>query len=132
MLGVICAHYSAIGADGIVLQALLLTSAIFSILTAYVHITKKDFSFLGGGLFCALGVLILWGFINMFLPLGPMGRMVYSLAGAMIFVLYILYDTSLIMKHLSPDDYVIGAINLYLDIINLFLLILDMLNGRGD
>ena len=40
---------------------------------------------------------------------------------------YILYDTSLIMHHLGPDDYIIGAVTLYLDIINLFLYLLELL-----
>jgi len=40
---------------------------------------------------------------------------------------YILYDTSQIMHHLGPDDYVEGAISLYLDLINLFLYLLEFL-----
>jgi FtsH-binding integral membrane protein len=36
-------------------------------------------------------------------------------------------DTSLIIHHLGPDDYIIGAVMLYLDIINLFLYLLELL-----
>ena len=52
--------------------------------------------------------------------------MIFSLCGAMIFVGYILYDTSLIMHHLGPDDYIVGAVTLYLDIINLFFYLLRL------
>ena len=37
------------------------------------------------------------------------------------------YDTSLIVHNFGPDDYVIAAINLYLDIVNLFLYLLEFL-----
>ena len=61
------------------------------------------------------------------LDFGLGGRMVFSLAGALLFVGYILYDTSLIIHHLGPDDYVVAAVTLYLDIINLFLYLLELL-----
>ena len=53
----------------------------------------------------------------------------YALAGCVIFVGYILFDTTMIMSYLPYDDYVVGAINLYLDFINLFLFILQLLMG---
>lgn len=39
------------------------------------------------------------------------------------------YDTYTITKRLSPDEYIMGAISLYLDFINLFLSILRVLNN---
>ena len=98
----------------------VLTASVFISLTTYVMVTKKDFSFLGGGLFAALLILIVWGIMNSIFDFGLGGRMVFSLIGALIFVGYILYDTSLIIHHYGPDDYVIAAVTLYLDIINLF------------
>lgn len=56
-----------------------------------------------------------------------------SIFGACLFAGYIVYDTNLIMKHLSAEEYIIGVLNLYLDIINLFiklLKILKALNGE--
>lgn len=64
---------------------------------------------------------------NSFFDFGLGGRMVFSLVGALIFVGYILYDTSLIIHHFGPDDYIIAAVTLYLDIINLFLYLLELL-----
>ena len=59
------------------------------------------------------------------------------LAGVLIFSLYIVHDTQLMLggSHkvsIGMDDYVFAALNLYLDIINLFLLLLDLLNGGRD
>ena len=50
-------------------------------------------------------------------------------SGAAIFSAYIVYDTHLIMKHLSAEEYIVGVINLYLDIINLFIKILRLLQA---
>ena len=50
-----------------------------------------------------------------------------QLVGSLIFSGYILYDTSMIMHCYGPDDYVMAAIQLYLDIINLFLYLLELL-----
>ena len=78
---------------------------------------------------------ILFGFFGIFIP-GQIVQIVYSSTGAVIFSFYIIYDTQLIVGgnnrriQYSVDDYALAAINLYLDIINLFLMILDLLNGR--
>jgi len=126
-VGVVCAMYNEMGLDKIVLQALILTSAVFVSLTTYTMVTKKDFSFLGQGLFAALVILIVWGFLQSFFDFGLGGRMVFSLVGALIFCGYILYDTSVIIHHLGPDDYIMAVVNLYLDIVNLFLYLLEIL-----
>ena len=126
-VGVVCAMYYASGLGLIVLQALVLTAGTFTALSAYVHMSKKDFSFLGGGLFACLIVLVMWGFLNMFFDFGIGGRMIFSLIGCLVFVGYILYDTSLLIHHLGPDDYIIAAVTLYLDIVNLFLYLLELL-----
>jgi len=50
--------------------------------------------------------------------------------GALLMSGWIIYDTWQIMARLGPDDYILAVIDLYLDIINLFLFILDMF-GRN-
>jgi len=45
---------------------------------------------------------------------------------------FILYDTHQIMNKLGTDDYIIATIELYLDILNLFLFILQLLGGGRD
>ena len=53
-----------------------------------------------------------------------------SVCGAGLFSVFIIVDTQMIMRKLSSDEYVLGAINLYLDILNLFLYILRILGER--
>lgn len=59
-------------------------------------------------------------------------------AGAFVFSLYLIYDTQLMMggKHkyaLDPEEYIFAALNIYLDVINLFMYILMIVGGsRSD
>lgn len=115
LVGTICAQYAAAGLGYLVLEALFLTLTIFSALTLYTIISKKDFSFMGGALTVALIALVGASFIN--LILGVTGGQSAGLAfliswgGAVIFSLFILYDVSMIMHRMSPDDYVIAAVS---------------------
>lgn len=128
-LGLVCAIYAQAGAGFLVLEAAGITGVIFLALTAYTFWSGRDFGFLGMYLFAALIGLLCWGFVAMIFGFDP--GMLYSLAGVLIFSGYIVYDTWKLKAKLGPDDYIIGAIELYLDIINLFLFILDLL-GKGN
>lgn len=115
---------------GIVLEAVFLTGAIFIGLTVFTFQSKIDFSFLGAFLSMGIGALILWGFFAMIFGVGT--GYVYALLGCIIFSGYILFDTWLIMDQLNPHEYVLAAIMLYLDIINLFLYLLQLLASSED
>lgn len=61
------------------------------------------------------------------------GQFLYTCITAgiiVLFSLYILIDTRMIMERLGPDDYIIAAIILYIDIIRLFLEILKLFGSR--
>merc|ERR550514_811576 len=117
------------GLTMLVVEAFAITSLIFIALTIFTMQSKIDFSFLGLVLPILLFTLIIWGFFSMFAFNSFAFRQVYALAGVVIFSLYVLYDTHAITTYLSYDDYVLGAINLYLDFINLFVLLLQLLMG---
>ena len=102
---------------------------LFIALTLFVMHSKIDFSWLGLILPVALLILMVWGFFAMFAFQSFAFRQVYALLGCIIFVGYILYDTHQITTYMAYDDYVVGAINLYLDFINLFVFILQLLSG---
>lgn len=83
---------------------------------------------MGGFLFVGLLVVFVFGFIVALFP-GSAASSVYSACGALLFSLYLVYDTQIMMggKHkysISPEEYIFAALNLYLDIINIFLFIL--------
>jgi len=110
----------------IVVEAFLLTGCVVAGLFLYALQTKRDFSSCGAGLFTILLVLILGGFIQLFL-MSPTLDFVLAITGAIIFSLFIIYDVQMVMQHLSAEEYILGTINLYLDILNLFLQMLRIL-----
>lgn len=116
------------GSMGVVYQAAGITGSIFVGLTAYTFISKKDFSFLGGivyvGLFAVIGIML----VNIFVK-SEVASMAVSWIGSVLFSLFILFDTSRIMRTHESDEYVSGALSLFLDFINLFLFILRILSG---
>ncbi len=57
----------------------------------------------------------------------PTLHIVGAVFGAFLFSLFIIYDTHLIMKKLSPEEYISAVVRLYMDIINLFMEILKIL-----
>jgi len=123
-LGVTISYFS----QAVVLQALALTIAVVIGLTIYTFQTKRDFSAIQSSLFAGLLILIVGGAIQIFLQ-SQAFEILLSLGGAFIFSLFIIVDTKLIMEHLSPEEYILATINLYLDIINLFLYILRILQA---
>lgn len=131
MVGVICTFYDS----EVVLKASLITVGLFLVLTLYTCVSKTDFHFLGAGLFAALWVLIIAGFMQLFFPYNHIVHMVYCWLGAGIFCLFIIYDTNKIVKRYQQpggsfdDEWLIAVIDLYLDVLNLFLFILQILGG---
>ena len=125
-VGVICASYTAAGQGRIVVEALILTLSVFVILTLYTLQSKRDWSFLGAGLYSGLWLLIFWGLFSWFVPALAGG--LYSLFGALLFSGFIIFDTWQITERFGYDDHILASITLYLDILNLFLFILRLLS----
>ena len=113
---------------GSILAAGVLTVGIFGGLTAYVFISKKDFSFLRGMVTVGLIVVILAGVVNIFLGSGALGFAVAA-ATLLLFSGFVLYDTSNIIRRYPTNEYVAGALSLYLDAFNIFLALLRILNS---
>lgn len=113
-----------------ILQAGVLTVGIFGGLTAYVFISNKDFSFLRGMVTVGLIVVILGGLLNV-LFVGSIGfGFALACATLLLFAGFVLYDTSNIMRRYPTNEYVSGALALYLDALNIFLALLRILNRR--
>ena len=127
-LGIITAFYD----NRIVLQALLITTGVFLGLTLFTLQSKYDFSGMGPWLFGGLIALCMTGFVGIFFPFGKTMDLVYAAGGTLLFSGYVVYDTYLINARLSPDEYIMGAISLYLDFINLFLYLLRIFGGNRE
>eukprot|EP00919_Chromeraceae_sp_WS-2016_P076206 GHVR01180126.1.p1 GENE.GHVR01180126.1~~GHVR01180126.1.p1 ORF type:complete len:211 (-),score=13.41 GHVR01180126.1:97-729(-) len=119
--------------------AALVTFLIVVALTAFACQTKYDFTGMGPYLFILLVSLIIFGFVaGIFFSSFGILQIVYAYIGALLFSMYLVYDTQLIVggknrKHqFSVDEYVFAALNLYLDIVNLFLFILTIVSHTSD
>jgi len=127
-LGIVVAFYDNV----IVLQALLITLGVFLGLTLFTFQSKYDFSGMGPFLFGSLIALCMTGLVGIFIPFSRTMDIIFACGGCLIFSGYIVYDTYIINKRLSPDEFIMGAISLYLDFINLFLNVLRLLNDLQE
>jgi FtsH-binding integral membrane protein len=117
---------NAIDKTGYVIpQAAIMTGAVFGGLTLAVFVTRKDFSFLGPILsvcsLIALGVIVCACFGLISIGLLFCFAMVALVSG------YILYDTSNVMLHYAPDQYVAASLQLLADVALLFWYIVQIL-----
>lgn len=134
MLGTVATFYQV----DAVLIAVGITAGVTFALTVFAFQTKIDFTVCGGMLCGVLVIFIFAGFLMAFLPKTKWTMIGFGSVGALIFSLYIVYDTQLMMggKHkysLSPEEYIFAALNIYLDIINLFMYILMIVGAaRSD
>ncbi|KAK3101629.1 hypothetical protein FSP39_004997 [Pinctada imbricata] len=114
-----------------VIEAFVLTLAVTFGLTVYTLQSKRDFSSWGAGLFACLWILIIAGFLQLLFPTAMMDKAI-AVGGAIVFSLFIVFDTHMLMHKLSPEEYIVAAVNLYLDIINLFLHLLRLFGERKN
>lgn len=125
---------SAFNPPEIVLTAALLTALVTFSLTLYACTTKTDFTFLGGFLFVVTTIMIFWGIF--YLIFGFFLYTVYCVLGVILYSVYLIFDTQLIMGKFgleySIDDYILAAISIYIDIIQLFLYFMQLLRGSRD
>ena len=128
-LGVLAAVHQAHGVGYLIFVSLGATLFIFSSLTAYVIVTQRDFDFLGPFLYIALICLVLFSVIFLFVPASAsLYSFIFGYTGTLIFSGYVLYDTSRLIHRLGPDDYIEATVQLYLDAINLFVSLLNILH----
>ncbi|WP_291950207.1 Bax inhibitor-1/YccA family protein [Campylobacter sp.] len=111
----------------IIAQAFALTTVAFGALSVFAMNTKKDFTIMGKMLFVALIVIVVASLINIFFQ-SSIVSLAISGIGAILFSFYILYDTQNIIKG-NYETPIEGAVALYLDFINLFISLLNILRS---
>merc|ERR1712179_350062 len=125
MLGLASMRYET---DAVIIAAGITAVIVFA-LTVFAFQTKIDFTMMSGILICVLLVFVLFGLIAMFLPQSRTLHMVWGAIGALIFSIYLVYDTQMMMGgdhkySLSPEEYIFAALAIYLDIMNIFMYLL--------
>jgi len=120
-----------------VVRAFFVTAAAFAALSIYGYTTKKSLSGLGSFLMMGLIGIIIASIVNIFMK-SSMMYFVISILGVLIFVGLTAYDTQKIKNMYAVTDTgeimgkkaVMGALTLYLDFINLFIMLLRLFGQR--
>jgi FtsH-binding integral membrane protein len=118
-------------APGIIGQAGVLTLSTFGVLSLYAVVSKRDFSAWGSFFMVGLWVLIVTSIISWFFP-SVLGSLWIAAGTVLVFSGLLVFDTWRIVRsgQYGPDDYVPAAVNIYLDLLNLFLAIVRLLGGN--
>ena len=121
-----------------IFSTFLATAGTFGAMSLYGYTTKKDLTSWGSFLFMGLIGIIIASLVNMFMQ-SSMMHMIITYAGVLIFVGLTAYDTQKIkeMNILGNEgteedtkEAIRGALTLYLDFINLFLMLLRLMGDR--
>jgi modulator of FtsH protease len=115
----------------IVMTALSMTGISYLGLSDYAISSRKDFSFMGGFLMIGLILVIIASLANIFFAI-PALSLAISAVGVLVFSGFILYDTSRMVNG-GETNYVMMTVSLYLNIYNLFMMLLHLTGAlSGD
>jgi FtsH-binding integral membrane protein len=114
---------------GIIGQAGVLTAAAFGTLTIYAFVSRRDFSAWGGFFITGVIVVLLASLSNAFFFHSAGVALWLAAAIVMIFAGLLVFDTWRLRNVYGPDDYIPAAINIYLDLLNMFVAIVTLLLG---
>ena len=123
-----------------IFQVFLIAAAMFGVMAVYGALTKTDLSSMGNILFMGLIGLILANFINMFWR-NDQFDIITSCIGVGLFAILTAYDVQMLRNFQSQaidsqenmDKFaLLGALNLYLDVINMFLYLLRLFGKKRD
>jgi len=117
-----------------VLLAIGITLVVVVALSIFACQTRFDFTGYGPYLLMALVVFLVFFFIaGLWLRFNKIYNLVYACIGVLIFSALLIYNTQTVVggknrKYtLGPDEYILGALMIYLDIINMFMFILSII-----
>lgn len=142
LMGLSFATIFAVYNIGSIVSAFMGAAVLFGVMSFYGYFTKKDLTGLGSLLFVGLIAIIIASVINLLLANFMPGAIdnvlvstVISAIGVIVFLGLTAYDTQKIRELVSVGgdtgkEEVLGALSLYLDFINLFLLLLQLFGER--
>ena len=123
---------------GSIFQVFFITSATFAVMSVYGYTTKKDLSSLGSFLLMGVIGLVIAGVVNIFLQ-SPVMTFVISSIAVLVFTLLVAVDTQQ-LKDVYYSTFgderekmgILGALNLYIDFINIFVNLLQLLGEKNS
>uniref|UniRef100_A0A8C0KZE6 Glutamate ionotropic receptor NMDA type subunit associated protein 1 n=1 Tax=Canis lupus dingo TaxID=286419 RepID=A0A8C0KZE6_CANLU len=129
MVGMIASFYNT---EAVIMAVGITTTVCFTVVIFSMQ-TRYDFTSCMGVLLVSMVVLVIFAILCIFIR-NRILEIVYASLGALLFTCFLAVDTQLLLGNkqlsLSPEEYVFAALNLYTDIINIFLYILTII-GRA-
>ena len=120
-------------------RVFFITAGTFAAMSLYGYTTRRDLSQFGSFLFMGLIGIVIASLVNMFLASSAL-QFAISVIGVIVFTGLTAWDTQQIKEmYYAADDAetgskkaVMGALRLYLDFINLFMMLMQLLGTRRD
>ncbi|MFZ3357145.1 MAG: Bax inhibitor-1/YccA family protein [Xanthobacteraceae bacterium] len=137
MLGLSLASIFLVYTGASITRVFVISAATFGAMSLYGYTTQRDLTGVGSFMFMGLIGIVIAMLVNVFLKSSGLDWAI-SVLGVLIFVGLTAYDTQRIKEMYSPMDdgtiagrkAVMGALSLYLDFINLFLMLLRLFGDR--
>ncbi|MBV9541599.1 MAG: Bax inhibitor-1/YccA family protein [Alphaproteobacteria bacterium] len=137
MIGLTFASLFVVYTQASIAQVFFVTAATFGAMSLYGYTTGRDLSGFGSFLFMGLIGVVIASLVNLFVQ-SAMITFVVSIIGVLVFTGLTAYDTQKIKNNYYEGDdtstagkkAIFGALQLYLDFINLFLFILRLMGNR--
>ena len=114
------------GSGGTIGTAFLMTSVLFGALSIFAINSKSDFSNWGKPLFITLIIVVVASLVNYFILKSPIMHIIITAGILLLFSIFTIYDTQNIANG-AYDSEVDAAVSLYLDFLNMFTAILQLL-----
>ena len=125
------ARLIGMGQGSMIGNAFLMTAVLFGALSLFAINSKSDFSSWGKPLFITLIVVIVASLVNMFILHNPLMHVIITAGILLLFSIFTIYDTQNIANG-AYDSPVDAALSLYLDFLNMFTAILQLLGIFGS
>ena len=118
-------------------RVFFITSATFAAMSLYGYTTKRDLTSMGGFLFAGLIGILIAGLVNLFLQSSAL-QFAISVIGVVVFVGLTAFDTQRIKEiyfaadgeEVAAKKSIMGALTLYLDFINIFIMLMQLFGDR--
>ncbi|XP_067824813.1 protein lifeguard 1-like [Heptranchias perlo] len=131
MVGMIASFYNT---DSVVM-AIGITAAVCFTVVLFSMQTKYDFTSCMGVMLVSVVVLFFFGILCIIIR-NRILQIVYASIGALIFTVFLAIDTQMILGNkqlvISPEEYIFAALNLYTDIINIFMFIMTIIGNTRE
>ena len=136
LMGLSLSAMFAVFTLGSVVSAFMGSAVLFGTMSVYGYFTKRDLSSIGQFMFIGLIAIVIASIINIFIGSSVM-TMVISALAIIIFLGLTAYDTQQIREMVTYDsdtgrEEVLGALTLYMDFINLFVNLLQLIGVKRD